>query len=113
MTLIFPGLVIEYDHTMIAISIGNVNFIRFGVEPGFRGTLQVCDVIAALALACFADLHQKLSLWRELQKHAVMERRTRTVCRIPPGGAHSFAHRARYRTGSTVATDPNVPIGID
>src|SRR5215469_8294927 len=113
MTLIFPGPVIEYDHATITVSIGNVNFICFGVEPGFRGTLQVSDVIAALALAGFADLHQKLSLWRELQDHAVMERRTRAVCRIPPSGAHRVAYRARCRTGSTVATDPDVAIRID
>src|SRR5215470_16365818 len=111
MTLIFPGLVIEYDHTTIAVSIGNVNFIRFGVEPHLRGTLQVCDVIAALALARFADLHQKLSLWGELQDHAVMERRTHAICRNRRGGRGSA--RARCGTGSTVATDPNVSIRID
>ena len=71
--LVLAGLGIEDDDAVVAVAIGHVQFVGLRVDVHLGRALQVLDVVAALALAGLADLHQKLARLGELQDHVVVE----------------------------------------
>src|SRR5215472_12809671 len=61
MALIAAGIGIENDHAMVGISIGDIEFIGFGIDKCLGWPAEIFRVIASLALTGSPDLHQKLS----------------------------------------------------
>src|ERR1700730_2728547 len=49
MALIFSGVRVEYDHAMVAVTVGDVDFIRLGVDKSFGRQSEVRDIVRALA----------------------------------------------------------------
>ena len=52
---------------MIAVAVGDVHFIGLLVDERLGRQPQVLDVVAALAMAGLADLHQEFAVLREFQ----------------------------------------------
>ena len=81
------------------------------------GALHVLDVVAALALAGLADLHEKFAVLREFQDHVVVEiagrglafRRRSRPCRA----ARRRLPEAAARSGTAVAANPDVALVVD
>src|SRR3984893_9324136 len=72
MPLVFPGVGIVHDHTVIAVAIGHVHFIGLGVHKYLRDAFDVLGIVAALAFLGLADLKQKFSRLGEFQYLVVM-----------------------------------------
>ncbi len=72
MALVLAGIRIEHNHTMIAVAVGDVHLIRLLVDKRLGRQPQIFDVVAALAMARFADLHQELAVLRKFQ-HLIVE----------------------------------------
>src|SRR5207302_3632051 len=70
--LVLPGLRVIDDYSVIAVTVGDIQFIGSFVDEQFRGALQVFGVIAALALARMADLHEEFAALCEFQDHVVV-----------------------------------------
>src|SRR5437879_4039996 len=69
---VLAGFGIEDDHPMIAVAIGDVQLVGLWIDEHLGGALEVLGVVAALALAWLADLHQELAGLGELQNHVVV-----------------------------------------
>ena len=86
MPLVLAGVGIEHDHAMVAIAIGDIQFIGLRIDERLRRQPQIVGVVAALALARLADLHQELAVLRELQsKLSLHGARPRPSCSHPAG----------------------------
>ena len=57
---------------MIHVPVGHVELVRGGIDDHVGGGTQVLCVVAAAPVALPADLHQELSLPRELQDVRVL-----------------------------------------
>src|SRR6266550_4466022 len=101
MTFVLAGLGVVHDHAMVAIAIGDIDFIGVLVDKDLRGQPQVLDVVTASARAGLSDLHQELSLLSELHDHAVVKVSLRTTCLHFRGG------RTLGRLPAAVASDPH------
>src|SRR5207248_3028206 len=69
---VLSGFRVIDDHAVIAVTVGDIQFICSLIDEQFRGALQVLRVIAALALARVADLHEEFAALRKFQDHVVM-----------------------------------------
>src|SRR5580704_14487416 len=73
MPLVLPRLCVENDHSMIAVAVGYIQLVGLLIDEQLRRPLEIIDVVAALALARLPDLHQELSILRELQYLVIAE----------------------------------------
>ncbi len=55
--LVFAGVCIEHDHSLITVPVGDVQFIGFGIHPHFGRSSKICHVVAAFARSCLSNLH--------------------------------------------------------
>jgi hypothetical protein len=78
MPLVFAGVGVEQDHSLITVPVSDVQFIGFGIHPHFGRSSKICDVVAAFARSSLANLHQELSVLGKLQDHAVMAAKPET-----------------------------------
>jgi len=74
MPLVFPGVRIKNDDAVVAVTVGDVKLVRRLIDEHFSGTLEVFEIVAALALTGMPDLHQEFAVLREFQDHVVVER---------------------------------------
>src|SRR5262245_38353356 len=74
MAFVLTGIGVEDDDTAVAVAVGNVELVGFGIDKHLRRTFEVRDIVAALALAGLADLHEKFSLLGEFQDLVVVKR---------------------------------------
>src|SRR5437016_8743831 len=100
--LVLAGVGIEHDHAVIAVAVRDDQFIGLLVDEQLGRTLYILGVVAALALAGLADLHQEFAVLSELQNHVVV---VVTACRRLPGW--------RTRRGASIPADPNIPFVVD
>src|SRR4029077_14263751 len=70
--LVRPGRRIEHDHALVAVAVGDVELVRYGVDLHVRGTTELRGRVAAFARARVPDLHQELALGRELDDLVVL-----------------------------------------
>ncbi len=75
MTLVLSGLRVVDDHAVIAISVGNIEFVGSVIDEQFRRAFQIASVIAAFAFVGMTDLHQELAVLREFQNLVVVKAR--------------------------------------
>src|SRR4051794_31287053 len=64
-TLVLAGFGIEDDNAVIAITIGDIEFVRFGIDEGLGRKPEIGRVVAPTARMRFADLQQELPLLGE------------------------------------------------
>src|SRR5258708_37742300 len=100
--LVLASVGVEPDRLVIAVAVRDDQFIGFLVDEQLSGTLDILGVVAALALAGLADLHQEFAVLSKLQNHVVV---VVTACRWLPGW--------RARSWTAVPADPNVPFVVD
>src|SRR5262249_30543621 len=72
MAFVFSCFGVVDDHSVVAVTICDVRFIFLFVDEDFGWASQILHVVAALALAGLADLHEKFSGLGELQDHGVV-----------------------------------------
>src|SRR5216683_4174415 len=70
--LVLSGFRVIDDDAVIAVAIGYIQLVGSVVDKQFRRSLQVFGVVAALALARVADLHEEFAALSEFQDHVVM-----------------------------------------
>ena len=81
---------------MIAVAVGDVQFVGLRIDKRLGRQPQIRDIVAAFALLRLADLHQEFSVLGELQDHVVVEAsRTRPVC--PSSSCRSCGRPPRPR----------------
>jgi hypothetical protein len=66
-----PGIGVEHGHAFIAIAVGDIGLVGFGVDPDLGDPAEILAVVAAGTAAGAADLHEKLSVFGELQNMGV------------------------------------------
>jgi len=66
MPLVLSGIGVEHDDALVAIPIGDVQFIRLRIDEHFRRSFQVFGVVAAFAFERMPDLHQEFSVLGKL-----------------------------------------------
>ena len=71
--LVLAGIGVEDDHAMVAVAVGDIHFVGLPCRRTSWPGPEVLDIVAALALAGLADLHQEFSVLGELQDHVVVE----------------------------------------
>ena len=122
MTFVFAGVGVIHNHAMVAVAIGHVDFVCIFVDEDLRRPPQVLDVVAPLARADLADLHEEFSVLGEFHDHAVvgisdhrsgLPFRRWSARRLPARGSAAAAAR-RIRIGSdAISADPDVAFVID
>ena len=60
-TFVGPRIGVEHNNAMVAVSVGDVNFIGLRIDENLRGQPEILDIIAAFASAGFPDRHQELT----------------------------------------------------
>src|SRR6202035_2314783 len=115
--LVLAGVGVEDDDAMVAVAVGNVDFIGLLVDESFGGQAEILHVVAALAVVGLADLHQKFSVLRKFQDHVVVVGGGAggdvfAVLRVG-GGCRSRWRGARGRSAAAVAANPDVTFVID
>ena len=70
---VLAGLGVVNDDAMIAVTVGDVQFVGLPVDECLGRQPEIFDVVAAFALAGLADLHQELAVLGEFQDYAVVE----------------------------------------
>src|SRR4051794_12295706 len=103
---------------MIAVTVGDVQLVGLFVDERFRRQPEVRDVVAALAGARLADLHQELAVLRELQHHVVVEGLRAAglafvLLPVLPCGRRAAAAPRRRRSAAAVAADPYIAAIVD
>ncbi|TMG76439.1 MAG: alpha/beta hydrolase, partial [Betaproteobacteria bacterium] len=88
---------IEHGHAMIAVAIGDKQFVGTGKHPHIRRLVQVLRVGVALALRAAADLHHEPAVLREFQQLVVPDG-------LQPG---------ELSPGAIVAAQPDVALVVD
>ena len=73
MPFVFAGSASIDNDAMIAITIGDIDFVGVFIDKDLRRPPQVFDIVAAFARADLSDLHQEFSILSELHDHAVVE----------------------------------------
>src|SRR5580704_1688891 len=73
MPFIGSGIGVEYDHAVIAVSIGDVHFVGFFIDEYLGRQPKVSHIVAAFGCAGLADLHEELSVLGKFQDHVVIE----------------------------------------
>ena len=115
------GVGVDDGDALVTVAVRDVRLVRHLVDKDFRRPAEVLDVVAALALARLADLHQKLSGLCEFEDHRVGRV---TNCsagllfildlasrgRRSAAGASSASTR---RCADAVAADPDIAFVID
>ena len=71
---VLAGVGVEDDDAAVAVAVGHVDLVGFGIHPDAGGAPQVRGVVAAAALAGAADLQQELAVLGELQDVGVAGR---------------------------------------
>src|SRR5262245_52708723 len=61
------GVGVEHDDALVAVSVCNEQFVRFGIYENIRGFPKVLRVPVGLLLATLTDLHDELAGLREFQ----------------------------------------------
>ena len=127
MTFVCARLGIVDDHAVIAVAVGNIDFVRDAVDERLCRQPQVVRVVAPFALAGLANLHQGLSGLGELQHHAVVEvaldaaglpfvedlfGTSGAACSTRSSRGGGAACRSR-RLSTPVAADPHVAFVVD
>ena len=73
--LYLAGIGVEHSHALVEIAVGNIRLVGLRVDPDLRHSAKILEIVAAGVLARATHLHQKLSVFRELQNvrifHAV------------------------------------------
>ena len=72
MPLVGEGVRIKDDDAMVAVAIGDIEFIGAGIDPEIGGLAKLPRVLIALAWAGLAELFDELSIARELQQKTVV-----------------------------------------
>ena len=115
---VLAGLRVEHDHAMVAVAVGDIQFIGLGIDKSLGGQPQILEVVAAFALARLADLHQEFSVLRELQDHIVViglesasAAASASCCRLFIGAVYRAP--ATRRATAIIAADPDVALVID
>ena len=73
MAFVLTGVGVEDDHAMVAVAVGDIEFVSLAIDEHLGGAFEIFDIVAALAQAGLADLHQKLPVLREFQDFVVLE----------------------------------------
>ena len=121
MPFVFSGIGVEDDDAVIAVAIGDIDFIGSLIDESLRRPPEIFDIVAAFALAGLADLHQEFSILSEFQNHVVVVTQTAGLLsfsrRCRAAGAAStaprLAPRAPLRTRSAVTADPHITFVVD
>src|SRR3984893_18548962 len=71
MPFVSAGIRVEYDDTVIEISIGYVDFVCFQIDFRICWTAKTSNVIGVCLLSRLADCHQKFPSSLELQILAI------------------------------------------
>src|SRR5262249_9344820 len=66
------GVGIDNRDALVAIAVRDVSLIGLGIDPDLGHTPEVLRIVAALALAELADLHQELAVLGELEDMGVL-----------------------------------------
>src|SRR5690242_20608344 len=117
--LVFAGIGIVDDYSMVSVAIRHVDLIRVLIDKDLCGKTQVLHVVAAFTRARFSDLHQQLSILREFHHHAVVK--------VAQGAASlAFIRRLAlnlstaatsssliWRCAPSIASDPYITFVID
>ena len=107
--LYLPGIGVEHDDALVAVPVGDVQFVGLRIDEHLRRPFQVFDVVAAFALERMPDLHQEFSVLRELQNLIVGEG-ARLACfgrGAGPGLLHLGIH------GAAVPANPDIALVVD
>src|SRR3974390_2368505 len=67
MAFVGTGVRVEYDHAMIVISVGYIDFVGVGVDFCIGRTAKTADVGAVGLRSQLPDLQDKFAVARELQ----------------------------------------------
>src|SRR5215831_13545491 len=128
--LVFAGIRVKHNNTMVAVPVGDIDFICFFIDENLRWQPEVLNIVTSLACSGLPDLHQEFSVLSEFHDHAVMEislnarhRRlvgSRALGRLPTRCCCCRSSRASCSGGGstrrrppTVATNPNVAFVVD
>src|SRR5580704_11252126 len=110
MALVFAGVGIEDDNAVIAVAIGYIQFVRLRIHVQLRRAFQVLQVVATLALAGFANLHEKLARLREFQNHVVVVISGRRILAFWRRATGSSGGLAGAR--AAITADPNIALVV-
>ncbi len=103
MPLVLAGLRVVHDHTMVAVTIGDKDFVGRLVDKCLSRQSEVLHVVAAFALVRMTDLHQERAVLRELQDHVIVEAASSGHLRLVGGPLRAPA----------VAANPHVALIVD
>jgi len=113
-TLVLAGFGVEDDDAVIAISIGDIEFIRFRIDEGFGREPEIGGVVAPTARMRFTDLQQELPLLGELENHVVFEAleagRKAAATRGLIAACDGAPAALRF---ASIAADPDIALVID
>jgi hypothetical protein len=129
-SLVFAGIRVKHNHTMVAVPVGDVDFICFFIDENLRGQPKVLDIVTSFACAGLPDLHQEFSVLGKFHDHAVMEISlnarhgrlvgSRALGRLPTrcgccssSRASCAGRRSTRRRPPAVATNPDVTFVVD
>src|SRR5438270_6693453 len=87
---VFAGFGVKDNYAVVAVAVGNVELVGFGIDECLGRQPQVVGVVAAFTAARFADLHQEFSILRKFKHHIVVEAAEAT----PAGGGSSAGSSA-------------------
>src|SRR4029434_9240604 len=127
--LVLARIRVKYNHPMVAVPIGDINFIRLSIDENFCGQPQVLNVVTPFTGSWLSDLHQEFTVLSELHDHAVMEI-SLNACHWSFVGSRALRRLSGYsccssssapracgrsaRCGTpTVAANPNIPFVVD
>ena len=66
------GLGVEHDDALVAVAVGDIQLVGLRIDEDLSRQPEILGVVAAIARAGLADLHQEFSILRELHDHAVV-----------------------------------------
>src|SRR2546427_6278374 len=113
--LVFAGIGIIHDDAMVAVPIGNIDFVRVLIDKDFCRKPEILDIITALTGGDFTNLHHELTVLVKLHDHTVVEvtQSPRGLALVGSCAAARSASSSAGRSAPAVAADPDVPFVID
>src|SRR5215831_10066561 len=76
MTLVGSRLHVEYDDSMVQVSIRHVELVFFLINDETRRTADILEIIASAVFSAVADLHEEFSTACEFQNLVILRPRT-------------------------------------
>src|SRR5262245_65383454 len=76
MTLVGTRLRVEYDDSMVQVSIRHEELVFFFINDETRRTAEILGIVASVVFSAVADLHEEFSIACEFQNLVILRPRT-------------------------------------